>query len=82
MPLQNIIRLFQTIKKLPSAQEFSLEILSGDTTRKSTEQQLSFLQVILLLDLILCPYHILSNYLKQCGSYSLHKISALEVIAT
>ena len=38
MPLFNIIRIFQTTKKSRSAQEFSLEIRSGDITRKVTQQ--------------------------------------------
>ena len=43
MPLPNIIKIFQTIKKLLSAQTFGLEIYSGDFTRKRTKQELSFL---------------------------------------
>ena len=34
LPASNIIKIFQTIKKLWSAQEFGLEILSGEITRK------------------------------------------------
>ena len=30
------------------------------------------------LELIICPYQILSNYLKQYGSYGRHKISVTE----
>ena len=36
MHVPNIIRIFQTIKKLQSAQKFSLEICSGEITRKRT----------------------------------------------
>ena len=64
MPLPNIIRIFQTIKKLQSAEEFGLEICSGETTRKRTEQVLSFLHVTLQLDLIYVPtiyYQFTSN---------------------
>ena len=32
--IPNIIKLFQIIKKLLSAQEFGLEICSGETTRE------------------------------------------------
>ena len=34
MPLQNIIKIFQTIKKLWRTQEFGSEIHSGEVTRK------------------------------------------------
>ena len=30
----------------------------------------------------ICPYQKLSSYLKQCGSYGLHKISASGEIST
>ena len=126
MPLPNIIRIFQNIKKLQSEQEFSLEIRSREITRKRTKQELSFLHATLLFDLIyvptiyyqftsnsmvhkisasgeiyimkkvrvvslehdtptgplLYPYQILSNYLKQYGSYGLDKISASREITT
>ena len=54
MPLRNIIKIFQTIKKSLSAQKFGLEIysVSRECTRKRTKQELSFLQVTYLLDLI------------------------------
>ena len=52
MPLQNIIKIFQTIKKSLSAQKFGLEMYSVERTRKRTKQELSFLQVTYLLDLI------------------------------
>ena len=55
MPLPNIIKIFQTIKKLWSAQEFGIEIHSGEITRKRIEQELSFLHATLLLDLICIP---------------------------
>ena len=54
MRLPNI-KIFQTIMKLWSAQEFCLEILSGEITRKRTEQDLFFLQAALLLDVIYVP---------------------------
>ena len=73
MPLPNIINIFQTIKKLWSAQEFGLEIRSEEITRDNRKQELSFLHATLLLDLI---FKILSNYLNQYGSYGLHKVSA------
>ena len=54
MPLPNIIKIFRTIKKLWSAQEFGLEICSGEITRKKKQQSksLSFLQEPVLLELI------------------------------
>ena len=55
--LPNIMKIFQTIKKLWNASKFGLEIRSGEITRKRTEQELSFLHLTL--------YQILSNYLKQ-----------------
>ena len=64
MPLPNIIRIFQTIKKLRSAQEFSLEIHSGEITGKRTAQELAFLHATLLFDLIYVPtiyYQFTSN---------------------
>ena len=62
MPLI-IIKIFQTIKKLWSAQEFGLEIRSGEITKKRTKE-MSFLHVALLLDLICVPtkyYQIILN---------------------
>ena len=44
MPLPNIIEIFQTIKKLWSAQEFEssdLEIYSGKKNKKSTESDVT-----------------------------------------
>ena len=64
MPLQNIIRIFQTIRQLLSAQDFSEEIPSGEKTRKRTEKKLSFLHATLLLDLPYVPaiyYQFTSN---------------------
>ena len=52
MPLPNIIKIYQSSKKLLSAREFGLEIRSGEITRK--EQELH-LYVILLHDLIYVP---------------------------
>ena len=37
MALPNIIKIFQTIKKLLSAQKFGLEICSGEITRKKNK---------------------------------------------
>ena len=74
MPLPNIIKIFQTIKKLLSAQTFGLEIYSGDFTRKRTKQELSFLHAPTSPDIYLTQ--ISSNYLKQYESYNLHKILA------
>ena len=51
----NIIKIFQSIKKSWSAQEFGLEIYSVEYTRKRTKQELSFLHVTLLLDRIYVP---------------------------
>ena len=74
MPLRNIIKIFQTNKKLWNAQEFGYGIHSGKITRKRTEQELSFLHVTLLLDPIYVPikyYQIISNSMGE----RLHKIS-------
>ena len=63
MPLPSI-KIFQTIKKLWSAQEFGLEIHSGEITRKRTEQELPFFHATLLLELNYVPtifYQITSN---------------------
>ena len=57
MPLPHIITIFQTIRKLWGAQEFDLEIRSGEQ-RKRTEQQLSFLHAILLRD----PKYVSTKY--------------------
>ena len=80
MPLQNIIKIFQTIKKLWRAQKFGLEICSGEVTRKRMEQELIFLHAIQFLDLYSYMYNILSKFLKQYGTYGLHKISTSGVI--
>ena len=64
LPLPNIIKIFQTIKKIWSAQGFGLGICSGEIIRTSREQELSFLHATLLLDLIYVPikyYQIISN---------------------
>ena len=64
MLLQNIIKIFQIIKKSLSAQDFDLGIYSVESTRKRTKQELSFFHVILLLDLIYVPlkyYQIISD---------------------
>ena len=66
MPLPNIIKIFQTIQKLWSAQEFCLEIRSGEITWKK-KKELSFLHVTLLLGLIFVPtkyYKIISNSME------------------
>ena len=57
-----------------NAREFDLELYSVECTRKRTKQELSFLHVTLLLDLIYVPpkyYQIISDSM----GYSLHKIS-------
>ena len=67
MPLPHIIKIFQTIKKLRSAQEFGLEIHSGEITWKKEKKELSFLHVIFLLDLMYVPtkyYQIISNSIE------------------
>ena len=64
MPLPTIMKIFQTIKKLWSAQEFGLEIRSWEIIKKRTEQELSFLHATILHDLIIAPtiyYQIISN---------------------
>ena len=81
MPIQNIIKIFQTIKKSLGVQKFGSEIYSMECKRKQIKQELSFLHVTLLLDLI-CPIKILSNYFRQYVSYSLHKIQAQGQIST
>ena len=45
------IKIFQTIRKLFSEQEFGFEICLGEITKKTTNQELSFLHATLLLDL-------------------------------
>ena len=65
MPL-SIIKIFQTIKKLWSAQEFGLEIYSGEISRKRTKQEFAFMHVTLLLDLI----HVSTKY-HQIISFSM-----------
>ena len=79
MPLPNIIKIFQTIQKLWSAQELGLEICSGEITwKKKRTKELSFLHVTLLLDLMYVPtkyYQIISN------CYGLHKISVSDEIS-
>ena len=54
LPLPNLIKIFQIIKKLWSAEDFGQEICSGEITRK-TKQELSFWHATLLLDLIYVP---------------------------
>ena len=76
MPLQIIIKTFQTIKKSLSAQEFGLEIYLVEYTRKRTKQELSFLHVTLLLDQIyVLPkyYEIISDSMGviACTSFQL-----------
>ena len=51
----NYYQIFQTTRKLWSAQEFGYELCSGDITRKRTKQDLLFMHVTLLLDLIYVP---------------------------
>ena len=48
---QNIIKIFQTIKKLCCSQEFGIEIFSLEITERKPKQKLSFLHTIFLLDL-------------------------------
>ena len=63
MPLQNIIKIFQTIKKSLGAQEFGLEIYLAGCKRKRRKQGMTFLHVTLLFDLIDVPskyYQIIS----------------------
>ena len=76
MPVLNIIKIFQTIKELWSAQEFGLEICSGEITK----QELSFLCASILIDLIYVPIKYYLIIYKQYGSYSLHKRLVSEVI--
>ena len=56
MPLSNTIKIFQTIKKLWHTQKFGLEIYSGEITKRTLKQELSFLHAIHLLDLIYLIY--------------------------
>ena len=63
-PYLCLYKIFQAIKKSLSAQEFGSEIYSVECTRKRTKQELSFLHVTLLLDLIYVPpkyYQIISD---------------------
>ena len=64
MPLQNIIKIFQTIKRSLGEQDFGLGIYSVECKIKRTKQESSFLHVTLLLDLIYVPskyYQIISD---------------------
>ena len=63
MPLPNIIENISSHLKLLRAQEYGLEIRSGEI-RKKIKQELYFLHMTLLLDLIYVPtkyYQIMSN---------------------
>ena len=51
MPVPNLIKIFQTIKKSLNAPEFGLEIYLVERKRKRTKLESSFLHVTLLLDL-------------------------------
>ena len=75
MPLPNIIKIVQTIKKIWSTQEFGLKIRSVEIIRKQQQKkkkkkkkkQLSFLHETLLHDLIYAPtkyYQIISNSME------------------
>ena len=75
MPLQNIIQIFQTIKKSLGAQVFGL-VIKWSVKEKRTRQELSFMHVTLLLDLIYVPSKYHHFFFRQYVSYSLHKISA------
>ena len=82
MPVPNIIKIYQIIEKLWSAQEFGWEICSGEIIKKKNKARF----VLLVCDtptwLDISPYQILSNYLKQYEIYSLHKISFSGEITT
>ena len=71
MLLPNIIKIFQNIKKLWSAQEFGWEIHSGEITRIRMEQKFSFLHANFLLDMIYIPtiyYQIISYSMGAMAS--------------
>ena len=74
MPLPNGIKIFQSIKKLWSAQEFGVEICSGEITSKK-QNRIVFLACDIPTWPDMCPYQILLNYRKQYGSYDLYKLS-------
>ena len=66
MPVPNIIKIFQIIKELWSAQEFVFEIHLEEITRKKEQSKICqfFLHATLLLDLIYDPikyYQIISK---------------------
>ena len=80
MPVPNMIKIFQTIKKLWNAQEFGLEIGLGQIKKKKKKKKKKN-----KAKSCPCMQHScltwsmsLSNYLKQYGSYSLHKILVLK----
>ena len=62
--------------------EFGLEICSGEITRKNNKARVVFIICNTPTSFDICPYQILSNYLKQYGSYDLHMISASGAIST
>ena len=79
MPLPNIIKIYLRVSKLWSAQDFGFK---GDNYIMKKKVRV----VSLACDMPTGPpfhfYQILSYYLKQCGSYGLHKILASGEITT
>ena len=78
MSLPYIIKLPQTVWELQPAQDFCFR---GDSYIKKKVRVVS-LAHDMLTGPPLNPYQIFSNYLKQYGSYDLHKISASVEIPT
>ena len=80
MPLANIIKICLRVSKLWSAQDFGFR--GGDNYMMKKKMRV----VALACDMPTGPplhfYQILSYYLKQYGSYGLHKILASRGITT
>ena len=73
MPLPNIIKICLRVSKLRSAQDFGFR---GDNYIMKKEVRVVFLACNMPTGPPVHFYLILSYYLKQYGSYGLHKILA------
>ena len=79
MPVPNIIKICLRVSKLWSAQDFGFKENNYIMKKKVRVVSLAFDTPT---GLSLHFYQILSNYLKQYGSYGLHKILASGEITT